>query len=72
LERPAPAYLGFEITDDATENRVMVTFPGKPSAEIRSKLKAQGFKWSPTRGAWVRMRSAHALAAAKYAMGVEG
>ncbi len=27
----------------------------KPSAEPRQALKSNGFKWSPTRGAWVRM-----------------
>lgn len=34
--------------------RVWLIFPGKPADEIRSELRSHGFKWSPTRGAWVR------------------
>jgi hypothetical protein len=29
-----------------------VTFDGKPSAAIRSALKARNFRWSPGRGLW--------------------
>lgn len=50
-----------EIRQDVAENRVMIIFPGKPSEEIRTLAKRNGFKWSPTRGAWVRMLSAGAL-----------
>lgn len=59
---------GFTIGDDVDENRVMVRFDEIPPPEIRTRLKRAGFKWSPTRGAWVRMRSPGALAAARYAM----
>ena len=37
--------------------RVWLVFPGKPSEAIRAKLRGHGFKWSPSRGAWVRMLS---------------
>lgn len=39
------------------EARVWLVFPGKPDADVRAKLRSHGFKWSPTRGAWVRMLS---------------
>jgi hypothetical protein len=29
-----------------------ITFDSKPSAEIRSALKANGFRWSPSGGRW--------------------
>ncbi len=46
---------GYTCREDAEENRIMFLFDGKPEPEIRTLLKSHGFKWSPTRGAWVRM-----------------
>lgn len=46
---------GYTYREDADENRVMFIFDGKPDAPIRAVLKSHGFKWSPTRTAWVRM-----------------
>jgi hypothetical protein len=54
------------IREDATENRVMLIFPGKPSDEVRAILKSSGFKWSPNRGAWVRFLNNAGRAAAQY------
>lgn len=48
-------YEGFTVCEDTTENRVMFIFPGKPDEGTRTTLKGRGFKWSPSRGAWVRM-----------------
>jgi prefoldin subunit 5 len=45
---------GYTYREDAGENRVMLLFDGKPGEEIRTLLKANGFKWSPTREAWIR------------------
>lgn len=45
----------YTYREDAEENRVMFLFDGKPEPEVRALLKSHGFKWSPTRGAWVRM-----------------
>jgi hypothetical protein len=44
------------------DGRVQLVFPGKPPAEVRASLRSHGFKWSPTRGAWVR----HLSQAARY------
>lgn len=46
---------GWVLSEDTGENRVMFTFPGKPVPEVRTLLKRHGFKWSPSRTAWVRM-----------------
>lgn len=49
-----------EISDDS---KIMVTFSDIPSESIRSVLKANAFKWSRQRGAWVRKVTGNALAA---------
>lgn len=56
-------YEGFTYREDAAENRVMFFFPGKPDDATRALLKRHAFKWSPSRGAWVRQLTN----AAKYA-----
>jgi hypothetical protein len=40
-------------------------FPGKPSEEIRTELKRNGFRWSPMAGAWQRMPSTWAWTLAR-------
>lgn len=56
---------GFTYCEDAAENRVMFIFPGKPSAEARATLKQHGFRWSPSRGAWVRMLTGNGVFSAQ-------
>lgn len=46
---------GYTYREDMDENRVMFLFDGKPDATTRTLLKRHGFKWSPSRTAWVRM-----------------
>lgn len=45
---------GYEYRECTEENRVMFVFPGKPDDATRAVLKRNAFKWSPSRGAWVR------------------
>lgn len=45
---------GYTYREDTEENRVMFLFPGKPDEATRAVLKRNAFKWSPSRGAWVR------------------
>ncbi|RWA36905.1 DUF3560 domain-containing protein [Xylella fastidiosa] len=56
---------GYTYREDAEENRVMFLFLGKPAEATRSLLKSNGFKWSPSRGAWVRQWNNAGLWAAK-------
>jgi hypothetical protein len=46
------------ITNSVEENRIMITFPGIPDESIRARLKSDGFRWSPSNGAWQAYRSA--------------
>jgi len=47
-------FKGFTFREDLEENRFMFLFPGKPDEQTRGTLKGHGFRWSPTRAAWVR------------------
>ena len=53
------------ITFKIEDNRVQFVFPGKPPEEIRAMLKRHAFKWSPSRGAWVRKATANGMAAGR-------
>lgn len=48
----------YRVAECFEENRVRVFFDGKPSEAVRAILKANGFRWSPTAGAWQRMLNA--------------
>lgn len=57
-----------QLTDDCKMvinpgvNRVQLVFGGKPEADLRTRLKRRGFRWSPREGAWQRHYSAAAIA----------
>lgn len=46
--------LGFQVERNADMNRLQLKFNGKPDEKTRSILKSNGFRWSPTQGAWQR------------------
>lgn len=56
---------GLTIEFNLTENRLLLFFPGKPSEAVRSVCKRNGFRWSPTRGAWSRSLGGWAESAAE-------
>jgi hypothetical protein len=56
---------GVRIFENMEANRLQLIFEDKPGAEIRQRLKANGFRWSPTEGAWQRHISPHALYSAE-------
>lgn len=49
---------GVTVVDNVEENRVQLFFPGKPSQEVRTALKQNGFRWSRYNGCWQAYRSA--------------
>ena len=56
---------GVRMVENAEENRLQLFFQGKPPAEVRSSLKASGFRWSPSAGAWQRHLGNNAIWAAQ-------
>ena len=45
---------GMRILENREANRLQIIFDGKPSEDTRKVLKGNGFRWSPTEGAWQR------------------
>jgi hypothetical protein len=62
---------GGVIEDNVQDNRIQIYFDSKPSSEIISKLKSRGFHWTPSLGAWQRMRSESANYAVKDITGID-
>jgi hypothetical protein len=56
---------GIRIYTNVEENRLQVFFPNKPDEITRKALKGNGFRWSPTEGAWQRQISTSAEYLAK-------
>ena len=50
------------------DGRYQFVFDGKPADGVRTILKSNGFKWSPSRGAWVRQVTTNAKHSAKRVM----
>ncbi|MGE3307745.1 MAG: hypothetical protein AB7I52_17450 [Rhizobiaceae bacterium] len=43
-----------EVVENGDAARLQILFPGKPDASVRDLLKANGFRWAPSEGAWQR------------------
>ena len=56
---------GIRIVDNVAACRLQIFFNGKPSAEVRTQLKKNGFRWTPSISAWQSYRSDHANRAAQ-------
>lgn len=72
LERLAEATaVSRDIADGVTyeecpeDGRVRLRFPDKPNAEIRALLKRNGFRWSPSNGAWQRVLNSNGKSAVR-------
>jgi len=59
---------GVRAVENVDANRLQIFFPGKPSAEIRARLKSHGFRWSPSEGAWQRHLGNANIAFARWAL----
>ena len=55
---------GGEVVANREENRLQILFDEKPDEQKRSALKGNGFKWSPSQGAWQRQLNDNAIYAA--------
>ena len=45
---------GYTIVKNFAADRLQIIFDGKPDRETISKLKSNGFRWSPSNMAWQR------------------
>jgi hypothetical protein len=53
------------LSVDTTDNRIRLTFPGKPEPETIQTLKRSGWRWSPYNKAWQRQLNPGALRMAR-------
>lgn len=53
------------LETDAAADRVRLIFDGKPPADVIAQLKARGFRWAPSVGAWQRQLTPAARHAAE-------
>ena len=60
-----------EIESDPEMNRIIIRHNEGQSEEVTTILKSNGFHWSPTEKAWLRLRNRRALWAACGVCGVE-
>lgn len=56
---------GVTVSENTGLNRLQLFFPGKPSVEVRDRLKSRGFHWSPRECAWQRQLNDSARQAAR-------
>lgn len=61
---------GGRLVESVEDNRVRIIFDGKPDAATRDALKARGFRWAPSVGAWQRQRTPAAREEARRILGL--
>ena len=44
----------FRVKENTEAMRIQLFFDGKPEPEVRQIVKAHGFRWAPSVGAWQR------------------
>lgn len=59
---------GWVYYEDEDDNRICLEFNRKPDEDVRRQLKSLGFKWAPSRGAWVRQLTANGIYAGQQAI----
>ena len=72
-EPPAPKHSGVcAMNLNKEKNGVELYFEPKPSAEVRDRMKAAGFRWSRRQGCWYARQTEKRLALARTLSGDDG
>jgi len=56
---------GLKLVENHEAARIQLIFEGKPDEETRTRLKQNGFRWSPRFGAWQRQNTPNGIAIAR-------
>ncbi|EAR15456.1 ArdC family protein [Robiginitalea biformata] len=62
---------GGRIIRNREANRLQIEFDGKPGEELRTRLKKEGWRWSPRNGVWQRQLTNMAVASANRILGLK-
>ena len=62
---------GGRVEANKEENRLQIFFDEKPDEATREELKANGFRWAPSAGAWQRQLNDNAYRAAGYISAIQ-
>lgn len=62
---------GGSVGLDYGDDRIKILFDTKPGSDMTSKLKQNGFNWSPTNDTWQRKLTDNAIATVNYIFGTE-
>ena len=54
-------FAGGRVVMNKEENRLQVYFDSKPTLNVRSEMKNNGFHWAPSQGAWQRQLTDNAI-----------
>jgi hypothetical protein len=57
---------GVRVVDNCEDHRLQLFFDGKPEQDIRTQLKRNGFRWTPSIDAWQSYRGRRANDSAKF------
>lgn len=64
-ENKYPQVDGVEVVENAEAMRIQLKFDGKPDETTRNILKSNGFRWSPSFGAWQRQLTSNGIYSTK-------
>ena len=71
IEQATSVTTAVMFEDNPGENRVRLFFPGKPDANVRTRLKSGGFRWTPSLGCWQAYRNYRTIELAKREAGLD-
>lgn len=59
---------GVKVVENAEENRLQLSFDGKPAPEVIERLKKNGYRWSPKNATWQRQLTQNALYSLRFVL----